>query len=85
MMCIHAAENLSTRTLTQKAPVDEDCHQVLSEQLETSFYVINKLRKEGDEESADQLAEIIQEHIIDRSPPSVHDRAVEIQRERGSL
>jgi hypothetical protein len=85
MMCIHAAENLTTRTLTQKAPVDSDCHEVLSEQLETSFYVINKLRKEGDEEAAQELAEITQEHILDRSPQSVHERAVEIQRERGSL
>ena len=85
MICKHQAELLSTRELTQEAAVDEIAHQVLSEQLETSFYTINKLRKEGDKEAAEELAEIIQEHILDRSPQSVHDRAVEIQRERGSL
>ena len=85
MMCIHAAENLSTRTLTQKAPVDEDCHEVLSQRLNTAFCGIQYLRNEGDEEAAEQLADIVEEHIIERSPKSVHDRAAELEKERGYL
>ena len=83
MRCIHAAERLSTRQLTQKSPVDEDCHEVLSQQLDTAFYGIQKLRKEGEEDTAEELADAVEEHIINRSPPSVHQRAVELERERG--
>lgn len=83
MICRHQADLLSTRELTQQAPVDEDCHEVLSRRLDTSFYGIQKLRKEGEEDTAEELADAVEEHIINRSPPSVHQRAVELERERG--
>ena len=83
MRCIHAAENLTTRQLTQRAAFDEECHQVLSEQLNTAFCGIQYLRNEGDEEAAQQLANIVEEHIINRSPKSVHQKAAELERARG--
>ena len=85
MICKHQAELLSTRELTQEAPVDEIAHEVLAQDLDTFFFGIQYLRNEGDEELAQDLADAVEEHIINRSPPSVHERAAQLEKERGYI
>ena len=85
MICKHQARLCTTRELTQRAAVDEVAHEVLSQELDTFFFGIQYLRNEGDEELAQDLAEAVDEHIIQRSPKSVHKRAAQLEKERGYI